>query len=97
MKAVDVSNTINLLTNEVINFIVEKTNGKLQTPIPFIEAYNSVIERISRSKKGYSMISNIEMRQYVREKLLKNDLMFINHEDVDYVFVTQKALDRYPL
>ena len=39
--------------------------------------------------------SYIEMKQYVRENLLKNGYIFVDPKDVDSIYLTQKAIDEY--
>jgi len=39
--------------------------------------------------------SNLEMRQHVRDNLIKNEFIFVDPKDVDSFFLTQKAIDEF--
>jgi hypothetical protein len=96
MESAIISKDIIHLSNEVVNFLMESTNGDLKMQMHFIQAYNQVCNQVSQGEVGYYK-SNLQLRQYVRDNLIKRGLIFISPEDVEAVYVTQKALNDYPL
>lgn len=93
----DISKNISLLANKIVNILIEKTNGDLRSPIPFLYAYekaHSINTSFSNNKFDKS---NLHIRQHVIDYLLKNELIFISPENGKVVCVTQKALDQYPM
>ena len=93
----DISKNITRLANRIVNLLVEKTNGDLRSPIPFLFSYDQghFINRSScESKYGKS---NKQIRQHVIDHLLKNDLIFIRPGNIKVVYLTQKAIDQYPM
>ena len=93
----DISKNITLLSNKIINLLIEKTNGDLRSPIPFLYAYeqgHSINTGFSDNKFDKS---NLQIRQHVIDRLLQNGLIFISPENVKGVYVTQKALNQYPM
>jgi hypothetical protein len=77
--------------------MLEKTNCDLSSPIPFLFSYDQghFINRSScESKFGKS---NKQIRQYVLDHLLKNELIFISPGNTKLVYLTQKAIDQYPM
>ena len=93
----DISKNITRLANRIVNLLVEKTNGDLRSPIPFLLSYDQghFINRSScESKFGKS---NKQIRQYVIDHLLKNELIFISPGNIKLVYLTQKAIDQYPM
>ena len=93
----DISKNISLLANKIVNILIEKTNGDLRSPIPFLYAY----EKAHSINTNFNDIkfdkSNLQIRQHVINHLLKNELIFISPENVKGVCITQKALDQYPM
>ena len=85
----DVSPEIERLIHLVIKSMVEKTNSNLKTPIGFSQVYMEACKLETNYKYDYS---DLEMRQHVRDILLRNDYIFVNPDDVEEVFITKKAL-----
>jgi hypothetical protein len=85
----DVSPEIERLIHLVIKSMVEKTNSNLKIPIGFRQVYMEACKREPNYKYDYS---DLEMRQHVRDILLRNDYIFVNPDDVEEVFITKKAL-----
>jgi hypothetical protein len=85
----DVSPEIERLIHVVIKTMVEKTKSNLKTPIEFRQVYMEACKQETNYKYDYS---NLEMRQHVRDILLRNDYISINPDDVEEVFITKKAL-----
>ena len=93
----DISKNITRLANRIVNLLVEKTNGDLRSPIPFLFSYDQghFINRSScESKFGKT---NKQIRQYVIDHLTKNELIFISPGNIKLVYLTQKAIDQYPM
>ena len=93
----DISKNISLLANKIVNILIEKTNGDLTSPIPFLYAF----EKAHSVNTSFNDIkfdkSNLQIRQHVINHLLKNELIFISPEIAKGVCITQKALDQYPM
>ena len=93
----DISKNIGLLANKIVNLLIEKTNGDLSNQIPFLY----ICEKTHSINTSFSNIkfdkSNLQVRQHLIDHLLKNELIFISSENVKGVYLTQKALDQYPL
>jgi hypothetical protein len=93
----DISKNVGLLANKIVNILIEKTNGDLSNQIPFLytcEKTHSINTSFSNIKFDKS---NLQVRQHLIDHLLKNELIFISSENVKGVYLTQKALDQYPL
>ena len=89
MVSDDVSPEIGRLIHIVIKSMVEKTNSNLKTSIGFRQVYMEACKLESNYEYDYS---DLEMRQHVRDILLRNDYIFVNPDDVEEVFITKKAL-----
>ena len=85
----DVSPEIERLIHLVIKSMVEKTNSNLKTPIGFNLVYMEACKLEPNYKYDYS---DLEIRQHVRDILLRNDYIFVNPDVVEEVFITKKAL-----
>ena len=85
----DVSPEIERLIHLVIKSMIEKTNSNLKTSIGFRQVYIEACKLEPNYKYDYS---DLEMRQHVRDILLRNDYIFVNPDDVEEVFITKKAL-----
>ena len=66
----DISKNISRLANKIVNILIEKTNGDLRSPIPFLYAY----EKAHSINTSFSDIrfdkSNPQIRQHVIDHLL---------------------------
>lgn len=93
----DISKNISLLANRIVNLLIEKTNGDLRSQIPFLYAYEKAHSLNTNFSDNKFDKSNLQVRHHVIAYLLKNELIFISPENVKGVYVTQKALDHYPM
>lgn len=88
----DVSPEIRRLTYLVIKTMIEKTKRDLHIPIMFRQTYEEACKNDTNNKYDYS---NLEIRQHVRDILLRNGCIFVNPDDAEDVFITEKAIDQY--
>jgi hypothetical protein len=93
----DISKNIGLLANKIVNLLIERTHGDLRIQLPFLYAYEKAHFINTSFSDNKVDKSNLQVRQHVIDYLLKNELIFINPENVNGVYITQKALDQYPL
>ena len=94
MISEDVSPELRRLIYLVTRTIIEKTKSNLKTSIKFRQVYMEACKKDIKNKYDYS---NLEMRQHIRDILLRNGYIFVNPEDVEDVFITKKAIDEYEL
>jgi len=88
----DVSPEVRRLIYLVVKGMIEKTKRNLKTSIRFRQVYMEACKMDTNNKYDYS---NLEMRQHVRDILLRNGYIFVNPDDVEDVFITKKAIDQY--
>ena len=88
----DGSSEVRLLTYLIIQTMIEKTKRDLHISINFRQIYEEACKRDTKNKYDYS---NLEIRQHVRDILLRNGCIFVNPDDAEDVFVTEKAVDQY--
>jgi hypothetical protein len=93
----NISKNTTLLANKIINLLIEKTNGDLRNPLPFLFAYEPSRSIHTNSTDSKFDNPNLMIRQHIMDHLLKNELISISPENVKGVYVTQKALDQYPM
>ncbi|MDF0682716.1 MAG: hypothetical protein P0116_17285 [Candidatus Nitrosocosmicus sp.] len=93
----DNSKNITLLANKIVNLLIEKIHGDLRSPITFLYAYEQSHSLNTSFSDGNFDKSNPQIRQRVIDHLLKNELIFVSPENMKGVYITQKALDKYPL
>lgn len=93
----NISKNITLLANKVVNVLIEKTNADPRSPLPFLYAYEKARSIHTSYTDSKFDKSNLQIRQHVIDYLLNNELIFISPENVQGVYVTQKALDQYPM
>lgn len=94
MESQDYSKDIKLLTYKFVQGLMERTKGNLQDLVPFDKAYDDACYLSGKSKDEYDGL-DIDIRYHVRDNLLTNDLIFIDPKDVDSIYITQKAIDKY--
>ncbi len=87
------SEDIKRLTHRFVKILIESTNSELKVPVKFVDIFNDACRTREGSNDKYE--SNIEMRQYVRDNLMKNGYIFVDSKDVDSIYPTQKAIDEY--
>jgi len=88
----DVSPEVRRLIYLVVKGMIEKTKRNLKTPIRFSQVYIEACKMDTNNKYDYS---NLEMRQHVRDILLRNGHIFVNPDDAEDIFITKKAIDQY--
>ena len=88
----DVSPEVRRLIYLVVKGMIEKTKRNLKTSIRFSQVYMEACKMDTNNKYDYS---NLEMRQHVRDILLRNGYIFVNPDDAEDVFITNKAIDQY--
>ncbi len=88
----DISPEMRRLVHLVVKTMTEKTKSDLQVPIEFRQAFEEACKMDTRNKYDHS---NLEIRQHVRDILLKNGHIFVNPDNVEEVFITKKAIDQY--
>jgi hypothetical protein len=93
----DISKNITRLANRIVNLLIEKSNGDLRSPLPFLFPYQQGHSINTSSSDSKFDKSNKQIRQYVIDYLLKNELIFISTGNVKGVYLTQKAIDQYPM
>jgi hypothetical protein len=87
------SEIIKRLTYRFVKILIESTSSELKVPVKFGDIYNETCRTTEDSNDKYK--SYIEMKQYVRDNLLKNGYIFVDPKDVDSIYLTQKAIDEY--
>jgi len=90
----DVSPEVRRLIYLVTKTMIEKTKSNLKASIRFGQVYMEACKKDTKNKHDYS---NLELRQHIRDILLRNDYIFVNPEDAEDVFITKKAIDQYEL
>jgi hypothetical protein len=73
--------------------LIESTSSELKVPVKFVDIYNETCRTTEGSNDKYK--SYIEMKQYVRENLLKNGYIFVDPKDGDSIYLTQKTIEEY--
>ena len=90
----DVSPEVRRLIYLVTKTMIEKTKSNLKASIGFGQVYMEACKKDTKNKYDHS---NLELRQHIRDILLRNGYIFVNPEDVEDVFITKKAIDQYEL
>lgn len=93
MKPQYTSDDINRLAYTFIKVLIERTGSELNVPLRFVDVYNDACIKQGGSNNNYE--TNTEIRHHVRDNLLKNGYIFVDPEDVESIFLTQKAIDEY--
>lgn len=88
------SQEIRQLTHKFVKSMIERTKGNLKTSVPFTEAYANACYLAGKTKDEDDT-SSLQIRYHVRDNLLTNNLILVNPDDVDSIFITQKAIDDY--
>jgi hypothetical protein len=87
------SEIIKRLTYRFVKILIESTSSELKVPVKFVDIYDETCRTTEGNNDKYK--SYIEMKQYVRDNLLKNGYIFVDPKDVDSIYLTQKAIDEY--
>jgi hypothetical protein len=89
----DISVEIQSLTLTFVKVLIENTNNELKVSVNFVDIYNEAC----RSRWGINNKeeSDLQLRQNVRDNLLSSGYVFVDPNDVDSIYLTQKAIDEY--
>jgi hypothetical protein len=87
------SEDIQRLTYRFVKILIESTSSELKVSVKFVDIYNEACRMAEGSNDKFK--SSIEMKQHVRDNLLKNGHIFVDPKDVDSIYLTQKAIDEY--
>lgn len=88
-----ISEDIKRLTYRFVKTLIESTNSELKVPVKFVDIYDDACRKEEGSNDKSE--SNLEMRQHVRDDLIKSGYIFVDPKDVDSIYITQKAIDEY--
>lgn len=83
------------LTIRVIRKLIERTNLDLKFLVKFIEIYNKACKTRNSGMNNDHDITNLDLREYVRNNLMAKGYIMVDPVDVDSVYLTQKAIDEY--
>jgi len=89
----EVSEEIQSLTITFVKVLIESTSGELKVSVKFVDIYNDVCRR--RGGRYNKEESDLQLRQHVRDILLSSGYIFIDPNDADSIYLTQKAIDEY--
>lgn len=93
MELQDKSDKIQSLTLTFVKVLIESTNKELKVPVKFVDIYNEACRL--RGGDRNKEVSNLEIRQHVRDNLLNNGYIFVDSKDADSIYLTQKTIDEY--
>ncbi|MDF0679688.1 MAG: hypothetical protein P0116_01845 [Candidatus Nitrosocosmicus sp.] len=62
----------------------------MKVSVNFVDIYNDACRRLGRYNKEWS---DLQTRQHVRDNLLSSGYIFVDPNDVDSIYLTQKATD----
>lgn len=91
MDSQQYSKGILCLTDEFVKSAIERTKGNLQISIPFQEIYRDACYLAGKTGED-SNNAYLEIKYHVRDRLLRNNFIFMNPNDADSIFITQKAI-----
>jgi hypothetical protein len=74
--------------------MIERTNRDLKVPVKFVEVYKEACTRRVGINDEFDE-SNLELRQHVRDNLLKNEFISVDPTNVESIYITQKAIGDY--
>jgi hypothetical protein len=93
MRSEDISDETKHLSYVFIKVLIEKTGEELKMSLKFLDVYNDACTK--QGGNNNTDEQNTELRQHVRDNLLEKGYVFVEPKDVDYVFLTQKAIDEF--
>lgn len=93
MSSKDISDEIKHLAYTFIKVSYERTGGELKKPLGFLDIYYDACTKIDGSNNKYE--TNLEIRQHVRDYLLKSGLIVVDPKEVDSIYLSQKAINEY--
>jgi hypothetical protein len=88
-----VSEEIQNLTLIFVKVLIESTRGELKVSVKFVDIYNDACRR--REGGNNKEESDLQLRQYIRDNLLSSGYVFVDPNDADSIYLTQKAIDEY--
>lgn len=77
----------------VIEVLVKRSYADLSMSIPFIEVFTEACIKQKLTMNAFIQ-TNPRTRDQIRENPIGNKYIIDDHEDVESVFVTQKAIDK---
>ena len=93
MEQQDISEEIQGLTLASVKVLIESTNNELKVSVNFVDIYKEACRR--RGGNNNEEESDLQLRQNVRDNLLSSGYIFIDPNDADSIYLTQKAIDEY--
>ena len=93
MEQQHISEKIQSLTLAFVKVLIESTSGELKVSVNFVDIYNEACRR--RGGNNNEEESDLQLRQNVRDNLLSSGYVFVDPNDVDSIYLTQKAIDEY--
>lgn len=87
-------NDMDQLPYNFVKISIDKSNRDSTIPFNFVSICQETCQRTIGIHDGFDE-PNLEMRQHVRDNLINNEFSFVDPNDVDSVFITQKAIDEY--
>ena len=93
MEQQHISEKIQSLTLTSVKVLIENTNNELKVSVNFVDIYNDACRRLGGNNNKEE--SDLQLRQNVRDNLLSNDYVFVDPNDVDSIYLNQKAKDEY--
>jgi len=89
----DISEEIQGLTLAFVKVLIENTNNESKVSVNFVDIYNEACRK--RGGNNNEEESDLQLRQHVRDNLLSSGYIFIDPNDADSIYLTQKAIDEY--
>ena len=84
-----VSDEIKHLTTILLKSCLKERVGKMKIPTKFVDIYDDAC--IKRRGINNENESYIEIRQHVRHRLVRDGYIFVDPEDVNYIFFNSKV------
>lgn len=85
---------IGRLTHNFVKISIETTKRDISISLKFISIYEEACKGTIGILDKFDE-SNLEMRQHVRNNLIKNEFVLVDSKDVDSFYLTRKALDEF--
>ena len=93
MEKQDISAEIQSLTFTFVKVLIENTNNELKVSVKFVDIYNDACKR--RWGRYNKEESDLQLRQHVRDNMLNSGYIFVDPNDADSIYLTQKAIAEY--
>ena len=93
MEQQHISEKIQSLTLTFVKVLIENTNNELKVSVNFVDIYNDACRRVGGNKNKEE--SDLQLRQNIRDNLLSSGYVFVDPNDVDSIYLTQKSIDEY--